>query len=220
MATTELAWRSLHDLGLASWFGGSVFGTVALPHSRRRDGDRRRQPVPQRDVEGRDLAAVEPRGDRVHGRAPGRRGRAPARQPRAAPLPEGRRRHERGEDRAHRHRRRAHVAAAADGYRSQDRRRRLRSGRRPGAALDAGACRPSHARRRVADPGDHGRAGGAGRARGRAAASARGAGRRRGERDRLRPGRRPARAVGAARDAFQDAAQRVPTSALDALPGR
>jgi hypothetical protein len=33
MSSTELAWRSLHDLGLASWFGGSVFGTVALPHT-------------------------------------------------------------------------------------------------------------------------------------------------------------------------------------------
>ena len=32
MSGTELAWRSLHDLGLASWFGGSVFGSVALPH--------------------------------------------------------------------------------------------------------------------------------------------------------------------------------------------
>jgi hypothetical protein len=32
MSRSELAWRSLHDLGLASWFGGSVFGTVALPH--------------------------------------------------------------------------------------------------------------------------------------------------------------------------------------------
>jgi hypothetical protein len=32
MSRSELAWRSLHDLGLASWFGGSVFGSVALPH--------------------------------------------------------------------------------------------------------------------------------------------------------------------------------------------
>jgi hypothetical protein len=32
MSRSELAWRSLHDLGLATWFGGSVFGTVALPH--------------------------------------------------------------------------------------------------------------------------------------------------------------------------------------------
>lgn len=30
MSGSELAWRSLHDLGLASWFGGSVFGAVAL----------------------------------------------------------------------------------------------------------------------------------------------------------------------------------------------
>jgi len=32
MSRSELAWRSLHDLGLATWFGGSVFGSVALPH--------------------------------------------------------------------------------------------------------------------------------------------------------------------------------------------
>jgi uncharacterized membrane protein len=32
MSSSELAWRSLHDLGLATWFGGSVFGSVALPH--------------------------------------------------------------------------------------------------------------------------------------------------------------------------------------------
>jgi hypothetical protein len=32
MSKSELAWRSLHDIGLASWFGGSVFGSVALPH--------------------------------------------------------------------------------------------------------------------------------------------------------------------------------------------
>lgn len=32
MSSTDLAMRSLHDLGLASWFGGSVFGTLALPH--------------------------------------------------------------------------------------------------------------------------------------------------------------------------------------------
>lgn len=31
MSKSELAWRSLHDIGLASWFGGSVFGSVALP---------------------------------------------------------------------------------------------------------------------------------------------------------------------------------------------
>lgn len=31
MSTSELAWRTLHDVGLASWFGGSVFGSVALP---------------------------------------------------------------------------------------------------------------------------------------------------------------------------------------------
>jgi hypothetical protein len=31
MSKSELAWRSLHDMGLASWFGGSVFGSVALP---------------------------------------------------------------------------------------------------------------------------------------------------------------------------------------------
>ena len=31
MSTSELAWRSLHDIGLAGWFGGSVFGSVALP---------------------------------------------------------------------------------------------------------------------------------------------------------------------------------------------
>lgn len=31
MSKSELAWRSLHDLGLATWFGGSVFETVALP---------------------------------------------------------------------------------------------------------------------------------------------------------------------------------------------
>lgn len=31
MSTSELVWRSMHDLGLASWFGGSVFGSVALP---------------------------------------------------------------------------------------------------------------------------------------------------------------------------------------------
>jgi hypothetical protein len=31
MSKSELAWRSLHDVGLASWFGGSVFGSVALP---------------------------------------------------------------------------------------------------------------------------------------------------------------------------------------------
>jgi hypothetical protein len=32
MSRSELAWRSLHDLGLATWFGGSVFATVAVPH--------------------------------------------------------------------------------------------------------------------------------------------------------------------------------------------
>jgi len=31
MSKSELAWRSLHDIGLAGWFGGSVFGSVALP---------------------------------------------------------------------------------------------------------------------------------------------------------------------------------------------
>ena len=31
MSKSELAWRTLHDVGLASWFGGSVFGSVALP---------------------------------------------------------------------------------------------------------------------------------------------------------------------------------------------
>lgn len=38
MPSTDLAWRSLHDLGLASWFGGSVFGTLALPHDDAQDG--------------------------------------------------------------------------------------------------------------------------------------------------------------------------------------
>lgn len=32
MSKSELAWRTLHDVGLATWFGGSVFGSVALPH--------------------------------------------------------------------------------------------------------------------------------------------------------------------------------------------
>ncbi len=31
MSTSQLAWRTLHDVGLATWFGGSVFGSVALP---------------------------------------------------------------------------------------------------------------------------------------------------------------------------------------------
>ncbi|HET7900377.1 MAG TPA: hypothetical protein VFL59_04265 [Candidatus Nanopelagicales bacterium] len=31
MSKSELAWRTLHDVGLATWFGGSVFGSVALP---------------------------------------------------------------------------------------------------------------------------------------------------------------------------------------------
>jgi hypothetical protein len=50
MHTTDLAWRSLHDLGLASWFGGSVFGTLALPH----DGDTADVPTDpeRRDLEG------------------------------------------------------------------------------------------------------------------------------------------------------------------------
>lgn len=30
MSGSELIWRSLHDVGLAGWFGGSLFGTVAL----------------------------------------------------------------------------------------------------------------------------------------------------------------------------------------------
>jgi hypothetical protein len=34
MSRSELAWRSLHDLGLATWFGGSVFATLELPHER------------------------------------------------------------------------------------------------------------------------------------------------------------------------------------------
>lgn len=32
MSKSEFAWRTLHDVGLATWFGGSVFGSVALPH--------------------------------------------------------------------------------------------------------------------------------------------------------------------------------------------
>ncbi len=32
MSKSETVWRSLHDVGLASWFGGSVFGTIALDH--------------------------------------------------------------------------------------------------------------------------------------------------------------------------------------------
>lgn len=31
MSKSELAWRSLHDLGLATWFGSSFFESVALP---------------------------------------------------------------------------------------------------------------------------------------------------------------------------------------------
>lgn len=38
MSRSELAWRSLHDLGLATWFGGSVFGSVALAHHPRSTG--------------------------------------------------------------------------------------------------------------------------------------------------------------------------------------
>lgn len=38
MSKSELAWRSLHDLGLATWFGGSVFGSVALPHDNAEHG--------------------------------------------------------------------------------------------------------------------------------------------------------------------------------------
>jgi hypothetical protein len=50
MSSTELAWRSLHDLGLASWFGGSVFGSVALPHTD--DDDTTKAGRRQRAVEG------------------------------------------------------------------------------------------------------------------------------------------------------------------------
>ncbi|MFN8147093.1 MAG: hypothetical protein U0R76_06445 [Candidatus Nanopelagicales bacterium] len=63
MPTSELAWRTLHDVGLATWFGGSVFGSVALPREPSQlptdlhvaPAEKKKDPDPATDV----LSAVE-----------------------------------------------------------------------------------------------------------------------------------------------------------------
>jgi hypothetical protein len=62
MSKSELAWRSLHDMGLASWFGGSVFGSVALPRDQSQLPDSQNAPtstMPSAAATSNVLAGVE-----------------------------------------------------------------------------------------------------------------------------------------------------------------
>ncbi len=226
MPTTELAWRSLHDLGLASWFGGSVFGTVALPHT---DGPTGAGTRPGTDTGTAAAAVRDVEGDTWKRWSPVVTGSMAAHLVGGAGLLLGNRA---------RHRYQKGVAgtsavktaltvtavaltvgAAAEGYRSQERRRRIAQGADPsvlasqeradrrmrvvgslipattGALVVLGAIEGEQQRPREVLAGVVANA----------IDSLQGA---------------AERVPSAARDAFQDAAAKIPTSALDAIPGR
>lgn len=216
MATTDLAWRSLHDLGLASWFGGSVFGSVALPSA-------------EGAIDGGEGAARDVESETWSRWSPVVTGSMAAHLVGGAGLLLGNRarhRYQKGVARTSAVKTALTVsavaltiAAAADGYRSQDRRRRLAQGDDP--ALRSTQDRADRRMRVV----------------GSLIPATTGAlvvlGALEGEQQRPREvltgvvahaidsvQDAAQRVPSVARDAFHDAAQRVPTSALDAFPGR